>query len=85
MDRYRPGPYAGPVVLYRSTQPTPWNVRDPRYEHAEAARGWDRVCADLTIVRVTGHHLNLLDPPAVLVIAAELRRLWQAASPEAKE
>ena len=75
LDDYLPGPYRGPVTLYRCTQPTPWAVRDPRYEHADAARGWDRCCADLRIVPVTGHHLNLLDPPAVDTIAADLRRL----------
>ena len=62
-------------VMYRCTQPTPWAVRDPRYEHTDAARGWDRWCAELRIVPVTGHHLNLLDPPAVDMIAADLRRL----------
>jgi thioesterase domain-containing protein len=75
LDDYRPGPYRGPVTLYRCTEPTPWTVRDPRYEHTDAARGWDRWCAELRIVPVTGHHLNLLDPPAVGTIAADLRRL----------
>jgi phthiocerol/phenolphthiocerol synthesis type-I polyketide synthase D len=75
LDEYQAGPYPGPVTLYRSTQPTPWTVTDPRYEHPDAARGWDRFCTDLRIVPVTAHHLNLLDPPAVDVIAADLRRL----------
>ena len=75
LDDYRPGPYSGPVTLYRCTRPTPWAVSDPRYEHADAARGWDRWCSDLRIVPVDGHHLNLLDPPAVDTIAADLRRL----------
>ena len=75
LDEYRPGPYDGPVVLYRCTRPTPWAVRDRRYEHADAARGWDRYCTDLRIVPVAAHHLNLLDPPAVAAIAADLRRL----------
>ncbi|MDI6104569.1 SDR family NAD(P)-dependent oxidoreductase [Actinoplanes sp. NEAU-A12] len=75
LDEYRPGPYDGPVTLYRCTEATPWAVSDPRYEHSDAARGWDRWCADLRIVPVTGHHLNLLDPPAVDTIAADLRRL----------
>ena len=75
LDDYLPGPYGGPVTLYRCTEPTPWAVRDPRYEHVDAARGWDRCCADLRIVPVAGHHLNLLDPPAVDAIAADLRRL----------
>jgi thioesterase domain-containing protein/NADP-dependent 3-hydroxy acid dehydrogenase YdfG/acyl carrier protein len=75
LDEYRAGPYPGPVTLYRTTQPTPWTVTDPRYEHPDTARGWDRFCTDLRIVPVPAHHLNLLDPPAVDVIAADLRRL----------
>jgi thioesterase domain-containing protein len=74
LDRYEAGPYPGPVTLYRCTQPTPWAVTDPRYEHPDAARGWDRFCTDLRIVPVGAHHLNMLDPPAVDVIAADLRR-----------
>jgi len=75
LDDYRPGPYGGPVTLYRCTRPTPWAVRDPRYDHDDVARGWDRCCTDLRVVPVDGHHLNLLDPPAVTAIAADLRRL----------
>jgi len=75
LDDYRPGPYDGPVTLYRCTRPTPWAVRDPRYDHDDVARGWDRCCTDLRVVPVDGHHLNLLDPPAVTAIAADLRRL----------
>jgi acyl transferase domain-containing protein/thioesterase domain-containing protein/acyl carrier protein len=75
LDEYQPGRYAGPVTLYRCTRPTPWAVTDPRYEHADAARGWDRWCSDLRIVPVDGHHLNLLDPPAVDTVAVDLRRL----------
>jgi len=75
LDDYPAGPYGGPVTLYRCTEPTPWAVRDPRYEHADAARGWDRWCSRLRIVPVAGHHLNLLDPPAVAAIAADLNRL----------
>jgi thioesterase domain-containing protein/malonyl CoA-acyl carrier protein transacylase len=75
LDDYPAGRYDGPVTLYRCTRPTPWAVSDPRYEHADAARGWDRWCTDLRIVPVDGHHLNLLDPPAVDTIAADLHRL----------
>ena len=72
LERYRPGPYDGRVVLYRGTEPTPWAVRDPRYDHRGDALGWDAHCADLEIVRVPGHHLSLLDPPGVAVIADHL-------------
>ncbi|MCW6009345.1 KR domain-containing protein, partial [Micromonospora sp. CPCC 205371] len=79
LDRYEPGEYTGPVVLYRCTEPTPWNVRDPRYEHTDLDRGFGRWCADLRVVPVTAHHLNVLDPPAVNVVAADLDALLSAA------
>jgi phthiocerol/phenolphthiocerol synthesis type-I polyketide synthase D len=73
LERYRPGPFAGPAVLYRSTEPTPWTVRDRRYD-LDDDRGFGGLCASLEIVPIAGaHHLNLLDPPGVGVIAAHLR------------
>jgi thioesterase domain-containing protein len=75
LERYEAGPYAGPVVLYRATQETPWAVRDPRYEIGGESRGWHRLCPDLRICPVDAHHLNLLDPPAVHAVAAHLRAL----------
>jgi phthiocerol/phenolphthiocerol synthesis type-I polyketide synthase A len=73
-EAHRPGRYDGPVVLYRAVEPAPHTVRDPAYERDDEALGWDEVCARLTVVRVGGHHLSLLDPPHVEEIAAHLRR-----------
>ncbi|GAA3888533.1 type I polyketide synthase [Streptomyces lacrimifluminis] len=73
-EDHRPGPYDGPVVLYRATDPAPHTVRDPAYERDDEALGWDEVCPRLTVVPVAGHHLSLLDPPYVDEIAARLRR-----------
>jgi thioesterase domain-containing protein len=73
LERYPAGPYAGPVLLYRAQQETPWAVRDPRYEITGEARGWDRLCRHLTVQPVAAHHLNLLDPPAVYAVAEHLR------------
>ncbi|WP_330292656.1 type I polyketide synthase [Streptomyces sp. NBC_00576] len=73
-EAHRPGPYGGRVVLYRATEPAPHTVRDPAYERDDEALGWDEVCPRLTVVRVAGHHLSLLDPPYVDEIAAHLRR-----------
>ncbi|MEU6224914.1 beta-ketoacyl synthase N-terminal-like domain-containing protein [Streptomyces sp. NPDC047042] len=73
-EAHRPGPYDGRVVLYRATEPAPHTVRDPAYERDDEALGWDKVCPRLTVVRVAGHHLSLLDPPYVDEIAAHLRR-----------
>jgi thioesterase domain-containing protein/NAD(P)-dependent dehydrogenase (short-subunit alcohol dehydrogenase family) len=73
LERYVPGPYDGPVVLYRSTEPTPWTVHDSRYDLDEA-NGFAELCPHLEIVPVPGtHHLNLLDPPGVEIIADHLR------------
>ncbi|MGR6914111.1 SDR family NAD(P)-dependent oxidoreductase [[Actinomadura] parvosata] len=75
IERYRPGsPYHGRVVLYRSTEPTPWTVRDSRYAHEDdPARGFGPYCTDLEIVEIPGsHHLDLLDPPHVEMIAEHL-------------
>ncbi|MDX3452772.1 type I polyketide synthase [Streptomyces sp. ME02-8801-2C] len=73
-EAHCPKPYDGPVVLYRATEPAPHTVRDPAYERDDEALGWDEVCPRLTVVRVAGHHLSLLDPPYVDEIAAHLRR-----------
>jgi phthiocerol/phenolphthiocerol synthesis type-I polyketide synthase D len=77
IERYRCLPYGGKVVLYRSTEPTPWAVRDARYAHEnDPARGFAPYAKDLEIVPVEGaHHLNLLDPPYVEIVAAHLRGL----------
>jgi len=75
LERYAAGPYAGPVVLYRAEQDTPWAVRDPRYEITGETRGWDRLCRNLEVLPVAAHHLNLLDPPAVHAVAAHLQAL----------
>ncbi|MEV4890365.1 SDR family NAD(P)-dependent oxidoreductase [Nonomuraea sp. NPDC055795] len=77
IERYRPGVHTGRVVLYRSTEPTPWAVEDPRYlHHDDPARGFAPFSPALEIVEVPGsHHLNLLDPPHVEFVAAHLEDL----------
>ncbi|MFJ9019632.1 acyltransferase domain-containing protein [Streptomyces sp. NPDC102259] len=74
-EAHRPGRHEGRVVLYRATEPAPHTVRDPAYERDDETLGWDEVCPRLTVVRVPGHHLSLLDPPHVDEIAAHLRRV----------
>ncbi|MFF5186999.1 acyltransferase domain-containing protein [Streptomyces sp. NPDC000345] len=73
-EAHQPGRHDGRVVLYRAAEPAPHTVRDPAYERDDEALGWDEVCPRLTVVRVAGHHLSLLDPPHVDEIAAHLRR-----------
>ncbi|MDX3519182.1 acyltransferase domain-containing protein [Streptomyces scabiei] len=77
-EAHRPDRYDGQVVLYRATEPAPHTVRDPAYEREDEALGWDEVCPRLTVVRVAGHHLSLLDPPNVDEIATHLR--WRLAA-----
>jgi phthiocerol/phenolphthiocerol synthesis type-I polyketide synthase D len=68
----RPEPYDGRVVIYRATEPTPWTVRDARYELDET-NGFGDLCPRLEVVPIRGaHHLNLLDPPAVHALAGHL-------------
>ncbi|MCO5994844.1 type I polyketide synthase [Actinoallomurus rhizosphaericola] len=75
LEAYRPEPYDGRVVLYRATEPTPWTVRDARYELDET-NGFGDLCPRLDVVPIRGaHHLNLLDPPAVHALAGHLGAL----------
>jgi polyketide synthase 13 len=73
-ERHMPAPYLGRTVLYRATEPAPHTVRDARYERDDDTLGWDVLCPDLSVRNVPGHHLSLLDPPAV----DELARLLDA-------
>jgi polyketide synthase 13 len=71
-ERHRPARYRGRTLLYRATEPAPHTVRDARYERDDDALGWDAFCDDLSVRHVPGHHLSLLDPPAVDVLGALL-------------
>ncbi|MDL4773287.1 type I polyketide synthase [Actinomadura xylanilytica] len=72
LEAYRPGPYAGRVILYHAPEETPWSVKDARYV-LDGTNGFGGLCSDLEIVTIPGaHHLNLLDPPGVEALAAHL-------------
>jgi acyl transferase domain-containing protein/thioesterase domain-containing protein len=75
-ERHTPGPYSGRTLLYRAVDPAPHTVQDPRYQRTDEALGWDALCPDLAVRPTPGHHLSLLDPPAVdelaLLLAADL-------------
>jgi phthiocerol/phenolphthiocerol synthesis type-I polyketide synthase D len=84
LERYRPQRSAGRVVLFSARELAPDRIRDPRFDRDDAARGWDAVCGgDLEVVPVPGHHLSLLDPPHVDVLAGHLRQLLAQAVPAA--
>ncbi|MDX6742516.1 SDR family NAD(P)-dependent oxidoreductase [Actinocorallia sp. A-T 12471] len=73
LERYAYKPYDGRVILYKAPLPTPWAVQDARYVDLDDTNGLGPLCPNLEIVEVTGtHHLNLLDPPGVHLIAAHL-------------
>ncbi|MGW2308122.1 SDR family NAD(P)-dependent oxidoreductase [Actinomadura luteofluorescens] len=72
LEAYNPEPYDGHVILYYAPEETPWAVRDARYV-LDGTNGFGGLCADLEIVTIPGaHHLNLLDPPGVGLLAAHL-------------
>jgi thioesterase domain-containing protein len=72
--RYRPRPYAGRVVLYRATEPSPHDTMFWQVRPDDPALGWGEYCpGGLEVVPVSGHHYSLLDPPQVEVIARHLR------------
>ncbi|ONI81662.1 type I polyketide synthase [Actinosynnema sp. ALI-1.44] len=72
LERYQPSRYDGPVVYYSAADPVPGGLRDERFDRRDPARGFDAVCTDLELVVVPGHHLSVLDPPNVNVIASHL-------------
>ncbi|QXJ23207.1 SDR family NAD(P)-dependent oxidoreductase [Actinomadura graeca] len=72
LEAYDPGPYDGRVILYRAPEETPWAVKDARYA-LDGTNGFGGLCSDLEVIEIRGaHHLNLLDPPGVDVLAADL-------------
>lgn len=65
-SRYRPGPFAGPIVLLRA------DVASPEAE-ATPALGWDRVVfRSLEVQRVAGDHHSMLRPPHAAGLAAAI-------------
>jgi phthiocerol/phenolphthiocerol synthesis type-I polyketide synthase D len=75
-EQYRPGDYAGRVLLFRAEQPHPLTTElDPRYLRTDRALGWDAYCPNLTVHDVPGDHISMVDPPNVDVMAAALREL----------
>ncbi|REE97589.1 type I polyketide synthase [Thermomonospora umbrina] len=74
LEAYRPAPYDGRVVLYRAPEETPWAVKDARYVPDPTNR-FGGFATHLEIVTIPGvHHLNLLDPPGVEILAAHLAK-----------
>ncbi|MEV4053181.1 beta-ketoacyl synthase N-terminal-like domain-containing protein [Amycolatopsis sp. NPDC049688] len=75
-ERGTPRPYAGRVVLYRATEPYAAGLAmEPRYSRTDLAAGWADLCPRLEIVPVPAHHLSVVDPPHVDVVARHLAGL----------
>ncbi|WP_033260770.1 type I polyketide synthase [Amycolatopsis vancoresmycina] len=75
-ERGTPRPYAGRVVLYRATEPYAAGLAmEPRYARTDLAAGWAELCPRLEIVPVPAHHLSVVDPPHVDVVARHLAGL----------
>ncbi|MBE8524879.1 acyltransferase domain-containing protein [Amycolatopsis sp. H6(2020)] len=77
-ERGTPRPYDGRVVLYRATEPYAAGLAmEPRYARTDPAAGWAELCPRLEIVPVPAHHLSIVDPPHLDVVARHLAdRLW---------
>ncbi|MGW4132697.1 beta-ketoacyl synthase N-terminal-like domain-containing protein [Amycolatopsis japonica] len=75
-ERGTPRRYDGRVVLYRATEQYAAGLAmEPRYSRTDLAAGWADLCPELEIVPVEAHHLSVVDPPHVDVVARHLTGL----------
>jgi thioesterase domain-containing protein/acyl carrier protein len=73
--RYQPRPYDGRVTLFRSRAHSVWSTEDPE-------AGWTRLAAGGVDVRtVPGSHTRLLKNPGLRILARQLARCLEVASP----
>ena len=72
---YIPEPYAGRVIVYEARIQPLWHL-------LQVGAAWTKIVRHIEIVIVDGSHTNLLEEPAVGVLAAHLRvqlaALWAA-------
>lgn len=70
-ERYRPGPYTGPITLIRSTAQPPW--RD--FYNTPDDYGWSDYCDQpINTYPTPGQHLQLFEHPHVTPLANTLAR-----------
>ncbi|OXM42530.1 polyketide synthase, partial [Amycolatopsis alba DSM 44262] len=75
-ERATPRRYDGRVVLYRAVEQYAAGLAmEPRYSRTDLAAGWAELCPELEIVPVEAHHLSVVDPPHVDVVARHLAGL----------
>jgi polyketide synthase 13 len=72
-ELFEPGYFDGRMVLYRATEAFQGIADlDPRYTEQDPHGGWTGRCRELEVVRVSGDHLSVIDPPLVDAIATDL-------------
>jgi thioesterase domain-containing protein len=65
-SRYRPGPFAGSVALFRAATAS-------LAAEATPALGWDRVATEsLEVQRIAGDHRSMLTPPHAAILGAAI-------------
>jgi hypothetical protein len=75
LAHYRPGPYAGNVILLR-------NSKQPRGIEPDERLGWgDLLQGDVTIYEIPGFRLGVLDEPRVQIVAGCLKKHLGGANP----
>lgn len=65
-SRYRPGPFAGPVALFRAAEASPEADATP-------ALGWDHLGLEsFEVQRIAGDHRSMLAPPHIAGLGAAI-------------
>ena len=81
--QYRPGPYSGHVLLFRSSDPG--DGMQATADSSAPARGWDIAAqAAVDVEWVPGDHLTIVAEPHVRVLAARLAYSIDRATSEAR-
>jgi thioesterase domain-containing protein/aryl carrier-like protein len=81
--QYRPGPYSGHVLLFRSSDPG--DGMQATADSSAPARGWDIAAqAAVDVEWVPGDHLTIVAEPHVRVLAARLAYWIDRATSEAR-
>jgi thioesterase domain-containing protein len=70
VSEYQPQPYAGPVTLFRASEP----------DGEPHALGWDALAPALEIQPVPGDHFSMMRPPHAHVLARVLTEVLAALS-----
>lgn len=77
MTRYRPRPYPGTMILFRSGEGMPAEAIHPRrrvvHRFDSPALGWEGLCAGLRVVPTPGDHFSMVMPPHAQALAAAMR------------